>query len=225
MGTLNDKARNKERHNANKYFNYTRGHIDADNVFESVTDEAISIFGVDFIYIKIDEFNSNDIDKVYGELKIHKYTNSISLRMYLSDLSLDGDIFSSMGLKTKDEYKVYIGVTRFKEMIGRVPWVGDLVYHPASKKLFKVKRAEDESSIGGFFYINSKKYQYKISIVEYINHEDINMDDIENDEVEEEFDITNFNDLPETPTSNKDEEMEISETVIDDFEKNPFGDY
>lgn len=139
----------------NRYFNNWKASGEQ-NLLQSLTVEAIKIYGQDMLYLPRTLVS---YDPIYGEDDVSEYNSAIPIEMYVKSVDGfegDGVFLSKFGLEIRDQVTLTVAkrtfeleVTNTENEITR-PREGDLIYFPLNKKLFQIK------------YVNYKPFFYQL---------------------------------------------------------------
>ena len=238
--------------NLNVYFNNFNSSGEQD-LIESLTIEALSIYGMECYYCPRTLINYN---QVYGEDSISQYLSSYYIPMYIKNVQGfggDGDFLSKFNLQIRDTITFTVARRSFADEIGSIayldrPQEGDLVYFPLNNKIFVIKFVEHEA----IFYQMGALQTWDLSceLWEYSN-EILATGIQEIDQIQKTyaFDLTSFGILTEAgeritdentyplvleeydyvtqvglPFTDNDAIQSEAETFIDFSEANPFGE-
>ena len=201
----------------NPYFNSTT-YKSEQNIVSDLRRESIQLFGQNFLYIKRDNFN---YDQIMGEADLSKYTEAWEIEMFMEsfdEFEGDREIISMVGSQLKDRARIQIHNDRFTEETGmKFPREGDLIYWPVTKRYFEIKMADPDK------YFNTlgenNVWELTCELFEYSNEDFITGTDL--DSISE--DLKNLDSLGnEDLTDNEVLETESDKIEVWD-ETNPFG--
>lgn len=116
---------------------------------EDLSIEMISMFGVDFQYLPR---TTPNIDKLFLEDPTSKFTNAITLEMYIKNFEGWGgnaDVMSKFGISMADTLTLCVARSRFaQEVTQRTrPMEGDLIYFSIPNAIFEIKFVEHEATL------------------------------------------------------------------------------
>lgn len=149
---------------SNFFFNNFRNSGEQ-SLLDSLTAEAISIYGEEMYYITR---NINKLDKLYTADDQSSYTNAYLTPWYIENVdgfNGDGNFMAKFGLEIRDQVVFSIAQTVFAQQIGAYttltrPLEGDLIYFPLNNKCFQIKFVEKFE----FFYQLGKLYTWKCTL-------------------------------------------------------------
>ena len=122
----------------NRYFSFTDD-IKEQNLISKLKREAIEIYGTNVYYIKR---NSVDYNNILGEDLGQEFKDATLLVMYPETVENFGgnqEFMAKFGFTLQDTTNFLIHKDEFKFVEGLdYPQVGDLVYWPETKRLFKI---------------------------------------------------------------------------------------
>ena len=135
-------------------------------LLEALIIESIQITGMDMFYIPRTHV---DIDMVFTEDTLSKFTHAIPLEMYLESaqgFEGDGAMMSKFGIQIHDSCTFVVARKRLDEEIGNRnisslknrPVEGDIIYMPLTKSLFEIKRVVSANP----FYQLGKLFVYRL---------------------------------------------------------------
>lgn len=136
----------------NNYFNNFPDYITGEQLLiEDLVIESIKQYGMNVYYIPRE--SRDQIDYLYGEESIRKFTNAYFIEMYLENalgMEGQGDMMSKFGLDIQDEVTLLVARRRFKNTIPSSlairPREGDLVYVPLVQNFFEITFVEHENN-------------------------------------------------------------------------------
>lgn len=222
----------------NRYFTENRvvnGSIGEQNLLEDLIIESIQIYGVDMFYIPRILIAK---DNILGEDRLSEFKESFPIEVYFENIdSFDGQgpFIQKFGLFNELSANVSVARKRWLELVGNQtvnsvqipdrPSEGDLLYFPLTQSLFEIKFVQHENP----FYQIGRLYVYRLSIELFqYGSENIftGIDEIDSVKINNSFDIEVNSQQTSSITNGADNtsyETE-SETIINVFERNPFGD-
>ena len=166
---------------SNPYFN--RSYFPENNEAKLYADgcnELIEIKGVDMFFLPRQRLKD---DFIFGEDVINEFTKTHPLTFYIENFETfdgDGDIYSKFGFVPDYQISLIVGMQLFKGSTGLVaPLEGDLIYYPASGRLFEVVNHQDRLN---YFMFNNREFCFKINCRYYeYSHEtmDTNINEID----------------------------------------------
>lgn len=147
----------------NTYFsseNQTQGSSNEQMVLADLVEEAIKIWGQEFLYIPRTLVAK---DEILGEDRLSKFKNAYPIEMYVETpqgFVGQGEFIQKFGLYIEQSIQVTVSRRRWGELVGRNkktilserPAEGDLLYYPIAKKLFEIKYVEKDTN---FFQLGS----------------------------------------------------------------------
>lgn len=157
----------------NPFFNQTTFSSEQ-SLLDSLTMEAIQIYGNDLIYIPR---NINNFDEIYDSDDQSSYTTPITIEMMIESIegfnnAPNDNIYSKMGLEIRSQITFAVSISRFNTVIGTPyniprPREGDIIYYPVHNKLFQIKFVDNRE----FFYQLGNLYSYRMTceLFEYSN--------------------------------------------------------
>jgi len=159
-------------------------------LYQDLITQAYDQYGADVYYIPVNQWSSEELDTILGEVKQKEYSRIYGMRMYLEDqTALAGqDIFSKFGLEIQDEAVLYVTRKEFIERLTGVeismengiyepdgidvksdyddnltrPKEGDLVYIPMWNSLMEVTYVDDNEGM-----IHGHKSTFKLVTKKY----------------------------------------------------------
>jgi len=153
----------------NFFFN-TTSFTSEQNLLSDLSTEMIKIFGVDIVYLPR---TTPNIDKIFFEDPTSKFTNAVTIEMYIKDFDGyrgEGDMMTKFGISMDDQITFCVSRTRFQEEIGAPynlirPREGDLLYFGIPNAIFEIKFVEHEAvyyQTGGlqFFELRCQRFNY-----------------------------------------------------------------
>jgi hypothetical protein len=156
---------------SNFFFN-NFGSFQEQQLLESLTIEAISIYGHDCFYIPR---NLRNYDQLYGNDDQSDYSTNYMIAMYIKSydgFKGNGNFLSKFGLEIRSQVVFSVAQKIFNDEIGNVrgqlrPNEGDLIYFPLNGKCFQVTYVEKLE----FFYQLGKVYTWDMTceLFEYSN--------------------------------------------------------
>lgn len=216
----------------NSYFNHSNNKCQQ-SMIESLTIEAIKMFGADLVYIPR---NIVERDELFGEDIVTRFSDHHIIEMYIE--TVDGfeggqDVLAKFGLQIVDQATFVVAKRRFEEVVPELkrPNEGDLIYFPLSKTMFEINHVEHENP----FYQLGKLYTYKLTVEAFTySHEEFdtgldNIDQINDDRSADNELARGDNEVIQTEVNEilvKDDPSNEYPTVDDDngFDpNNPFG--
>lgn len=195
------------------------------DLIESLTIEAIKMYGVDVIYMPRETLQR---DKILGEDIKTLFDDNYMIEMYLETIDGfegDGDMLEKFGLHIKDKATFVVSKSRFEAVVYNQirPFEGDLLFFPLSNRIFEITYVEHENP----FYQLGKNYTYKLTVqlFEY-SYEDFETDvPIIDDMVTEEDDDLLVAKADNNEITDEGQEVLVDETTKDFSDASPFGDY
>jgi len=136
----------------NNYFNHFPDYITGEQLLiEDLVIESIKQYGMNVYYIPRE--SRDQIDFLYGEETIKKFTHAYFIEMYLENVlgmeGQGGDMMSKFGLDIQDEVTLLVARKRFKNTIPSSlairPREGDLIYIPLVQNFFEITFVEHEN--------------------------------------------------------------------------------
>lgn len=135
----------------NNYFNNFPDYITGEQLLiEDLVIESIKQYGMNVYYIPRE--SRDQIDFLYGEETIKKFTHAYFIEMYLENalgMEGQGDMISKFGLDIQDEITLLVARRRFKNTIpsnlANRPREGDLIYVPLVQNFFEITFVEHEN--------------------------------------------------------------------------------
>ena len=202
-------------------------HIDASNeqdLFHSLAEEFIQLAGVNCYYIKVEQVDDDNYDKLFGENRFEVLQNATLIEMYLKDMEQplgNDDLYAKFGLSQPHSCTFLVGVRRFNSEFGHRPREGDYVYLPnwsiGPDDIFRIAKVEVTdyqfkalgSPVYYFLRCERAKFNHQIvntGIADLDNSATINNNSVENDR-----------------NADNDPLQELSDMFINFDEKHPFG--
>lgn len=191
-------------------FNFHNNEFD---MYNQMQDETVQQHGITVQYLPR-QLKKHDL--ILGEDPASFFDQFWDLTMYVESavrFNGQGDLFAKFGLTISDQISLKIQMDRFNtETSNHVPLSGDLIYVPMGKWIFEIFHVEDEDP----WYTIGKpmNFRFECRMFEYANEEvNTNIPDVDN-----------LNDKQDvySPKENDEFANEIN-TILDDTEKNPFG--
>lgn len=155
----------------NFFFNNYKQSQEQD-LLESLTIEAIGIYGEDMYYIPR---RINNKDKLYTEDDQSSYEQAFQVPIYIENVNGfagDGTFLSKFGVEIRDQVILSIAQRIFNDEVGSYttqtrPNEGDLIYFPLNNKCFQIKYVDKFA----FYYQLGKLYTWKMTceLFEYSN--------------------------------------------------------
>jgi hypothetical protein len=147
----------------NPYFKHHVDEADPEyNLYRGMCNEVAEIYGIDFVYLQRKLENP---DNIFGEDGSNKFDSSKTITMYIENFQQfegNGDLFGKFGFTVDDQLILTVGVDVFKKETGMdVPFEGDLIYHPASQKMFKVDHAAKPQ---GFYQFGAGQMMFRLTL-------------------------------------------------------------
>ena len=158
----------------NVYF--SQGSTPEQKLYESITIEALKIYGHDVYYIPRSIVNT---DSIFNEDALSKFGAAYLVEMYVENVDGfggEGDLLTKFGVEVRDSVNLIMANRRWEELVGRFqdppearPQEGDLIYFPLVNGLFEINYVEDETP----FYQLQNVPTFKLSCqqFEYNNQE------------------------------------------------------
>lgn len=147
----------------NRAFNFHSTNSES-SLLNSLIKEAISIYGLDFIYIPRKFVNK---DRLYGEDVLSAFEESYEMVFYVKSFDQYGGeskILSKFGLDLQDQATLIVARDTFSSVMSPTeitqPRVGDMLYFNIDKKLFQITNVLEES----IFFQLGKLYTYELTI-------------------------------------------------------------
>jgi len=159
----------------NVYFDHD--YEEEQNLYESLTIEALSIYGQETYYIPRSEITD---DEILNE-KFSRFSDAYAIEMYIENtqgFEGEGTLLSKFGLEIRDQANFIVSKRRFRQLVhlddndiyADRPDEGDLIYLPLANSLFEIKFVEHEQP---FYQLrNLPTYQLQCELFEY-SHEQI----------------------------------------------------
>ena len=164
----------------NNFFKTT--HFDYNNeatLYADGTNEVIQTRGIDMFYLPRTRLKD---DFIFGEASASEFTSNKPITFYIenySDFEGAGEIFSKFGFVPDRQLTLLSEVRDFRSITGQDPDVGDLIYYPASLKIFEIVHA---TPVNYFYQFHHTAYTFKITckLFEY-SHEkiDVNLEEVD----------------------------------------------
>lgn len=155
----------------NFFFNNYKQYQEQD-LLESLTIEAIGIYGEDMFYVPR---RINNKDKLYTEDDQSSYEQAFQVPIYIENVNGfqgDGTFLSKFGVEIRDQVIFSIAQRVFNDEVGVYtsqvrPNEGDLLYFPLNNKCFQVKYVDKFA----MYYQLGKLYTWKMTceLFEYSN--------------------------------------------------------
>jgi len=150
--------------------------------FATQQDEIVQLFGIPCKYLPKHLIN---LDKIFGEDNLLEFNEAFDLNLLPDDPTSfggAGDFFAKIGMEIPDTMVMYSEQNKFREIIGREPQSGDIVFIEVfGNSWFKIKFDDNEGSSGdaGDFYKNGGLSTFRMDLIKWAySHEEIS-DDIE----------------------------------------------
>lgn len=190
----------------NFYFNnFPKDHITSEQLLiEDLVIESIKQYGMDVYYIPRE--SRGEVDYLYGEDPIKKFTNAYLIEMYMSDVTGmegDGDLISKFGLEIHDETTMLVSRRRFKHTVPTNlctrPREGDLVYIPLVQNFFEITFVEHENNQAMMYTLGRGRggnvYLYALKMKQFVFAEekiDTGVDEVD-EQIKDSYFKTTFN--------------------------------
>jgi hypothetical protein len=135
------------------------------SLVEDLIIESIQIHGVNVYYIPRESATGN-IDKLYGEDTLSKFTQAYHMEAYVEStegFDGQGEFLSKFGLDMNNQAELIVSIRRFGEATSQQfvrPREGDLVYLGFKPNLFEIKYVTDKTE----FFQLGKLYFYKLRL-------------------------------------------------------------
>ena len=147
-----------------------------------------------------------EIDYLYGEDPIKKFTNAYLIEMYMSDftgMEGDGDLISKFGLEIHDETTLLVSRRRFKYTVPTNlctrPREGDLIYIPLVQNFFEITFVEHENNQAMMYTLGRGRggnvYLYALKMKQFVFSEekiDTGVDEVD-EQIKDSYFKTTFN--------------------------------
>ena len=114
------------------------------DLLRQMTAESIQKNGMEFIYVKRDLLN---IDDIFGEDMENRFTKGYKFAGYLENVESFGgqqEFYSKFGFQINDTISIIIEPNLFQHQVGGVPNEGDLIYWPMANALFEINWSEEK---------------------------------------------------------------------------------
>ena len=146
----------------NPYFKHHVSDTDPEyNLYRGMCNEVAEIFGIDFVFLRR---TAENIDAIFGDDGANKFISNKTITMYIENFQQfegNGDLFGKFGFTIDDQLILVLGVDTFqKETAFDYPVEGDLIYHPASTKFFKI---EHSAKPQGFYQFGAGEMMFRIT--------------------------------------------------------------
>jgi hypothetical protein len=167
----------------NLYFhNFPKKITDEQLLVEDLVIEAMQIYGMDVFYLPRTSASENNIDYLYGEDTLKRYTRAYPIEMYLENVTGmqgEGDFISKFGLEIRDETTLLVSRRRFKSIVPNLnrPNEGDLIYVPLVQNFFEITMVEHENDQAMFYTLGRGRggnvYVYALSLKQFVFSEEL----------------------------------------------------
>jgi hypothetical protein len=205
----------------NPFFNHgATGLTNEYNLYSNATDEICEMFGIDFSYLPRTLVKP---DHIFGEDVNSSFDSNTTITLYIEnaeEFNGVGDLFNKFGFSIDNQLILTVQQDRFDTTVGEVPEIGDLIYHPPSRKILEVKDVKYENSyyqFGGGGLVDNGQMTYKFTCTLFeASHEDFNtgIDDVD--------DLLDT--LTDVNTTDETDEIDTAKTDVLDFtEEDIFG--
>jgi hypothetical protein len=146
----------------NPYFKHHPDPTDPEyNLYRGMCNEVAEMYGIDFVFLQRKLENPDDI---FGEDGSNKFDDSRILTLYIENFQQfegNGDLFGKFGFTIDDQLILVVGTDIFKKIVATDrPLEGDLLYHPVSKKFFKIEHVAKPQ---GFYQFGAGEMMFRIT--------------------------------------------------------------
>lgn len=189
------------------------------NLYRGMCNEVAEMYGIDFVFLPRKLENPDDI---FGEDGTAKFDESKILTLYIENFQQfegNGDLFGKFGFTIDDQLILVVGVDIFKQIVGTdKPMEADLLYHPPSKKLFKIEHVAKPQ---GFYQFGAGEMMFRMTTTLFkYSHERFESAEGMVDDID-----TFMNDMDNSETSVENDQFEKEADDLLDFDsENIFGD-
>jgi hypothetical protein len=136
----------------NPYFNHMADPAEQD-VFHDLVIETIQLAGMDVYYIKTNQVNSPDFDRILGDNRFEELKDTYLIEMYPRNFETPyggADMFSKFGFSMNQTVTFEVAYRRFEEVVGGRPLEGDYIFVPATSQrkmndIFRIVYVEADS--------------------------------------------------------------------------------
>lgn len=147
---------------------FTAGIASEQNLLNDLTDECISFWGVDFMYIPRTLIY---VDQIFTEDRLSEFKNRYPIRGYFDQIDNfegQGAFIQKFGLQMEQGATIVIAKRVWEKTIAKYgltqlsnrPAEGDLIYWPLNNGLFEIKFVQHQNP----FYQLGKQYVYRLEI-------------------------------------------------------------
>lgn len=241
----------------NSYFQQgnTPGRGSEQLLIEDLIIECLQIYGFECYYLPRKTVN---VDQILNEDVLNKYQHAYPLEMYLTNImgfEGEGDLLTKFGVEIRDSATFVVSRRRWDQVVARSgqvqlatrPAEGDIIYFPATKSLFEIRRVEGTEPFfqAGKLYV----YQLQCELMQYSSESiETGVSEIDSLVSNQTLDIQNYQLLMENSdkfileyeansyvilesfdTTNLDagaqnEDFELEIDILDFTDRNPFGE-
>ena len=180
-------------------------------LYRNATNEIVQIYGRNFSYIPKTLVKS---DYILGEDVLKQFNTAKSITLFIenfSEYSGNGDVFAKFGLSIDDRLDLIVEQIYFKEKIGSVPQIGDLLHDRISDRIFKINHIKYDDSFNQFCG-NNMSYKFSCVLWKY-SHETLDTGINSVDAIEDETDSNTQDEL----TQLNSKASEIIDFTDDDY--------
>lgn len=148
------------------YFNHSEDPFSADQLLrEDLLNELVSQRGINVYYILRE--TADEVDTLLGEDPTSAFSKAFLIGVLPNDTedwSAGESFFSKYGLLINKQLSIVVTSREFARYVGTSlrtsPLEGDLIYIPVFRKLFEIKKSEEETD----FYSHGKKLPYYFTL-------------------------------------------------------------
>jgi hypothetical protein len=143
------------------------------DLYESLVIESIRQYGIEAYYLPRKIVNTNEL---WNEAVVSEFAEAFGCEMYVESVDGyegDGNLLSTFGLQVKNQMKLVVARSRWKELVGRHqtyganirPKEGDLIWIPMVKGMFEIQFTDGDTP---FYQLqNIPTYSLTVELFEY----------------------------------------------------------
>jgi hypothetical protein len=194
------------------------------DLVENLVVEAIRFYAHDMEYLPRNGINR---DSIFNENEYSTFVSHYPVEAYIKNFDSfggDGNFLSKFGLEIRDQMVLQMSVRSFNEFVASEtgatrPKEGDLIFLPMLNTVFEIKYVENAA----IFYQLGKIQSYEMTceVFEYSNEvfaTGLPLDDIYNA-------YSTIPSIDNDPFNQNEDIEELADTILDDVEDSPFGDF
>ena len=209
-----------------QYFSHI-GATNEQDLYHDLAIEMVQLSGIDVHYIKVEQVQDSNYDKLFGENRFEVLGQSVVIEMYLKDMEqpyVHEEMYAKFGLTQPSSCAFLVAVRRFDAEFNHRPREGDYIYIPpwnniGPDDIFRIASVDVRDyqvmALGSpvYYFIKCERAKY--------NHQIVNTGS-------ELFDtetagLLNNNSVTNDPNADNDPLQVLSDQFIQFDESNPFG--